>query len=68
MHKNQQNEFILRGLSQHNTQLKRLMEWVNIHYDPHRPAPYEASLNSGDQILLGDSAKLEFLILPREER
>ena len=68
IHKNQDQEFILRGLSQDNTRLKRLLEWVNIHYDPNRPAAYEASLRSGDQITLGESAKLEFLILPREER
>ena len=68
IHKNHEEEFILRGLSQDSTRLKRLLEWVNIHYDPNRPAPYEASLNAGDQITLGPSAKLEFLILPREER
>ncbi|MBM74973.1 MAG: hypothetical protein CMK59_06210 [Proteobacteria bacterium] len=68
VHKSQDNEFILRGLSQEQTRLKRIFEWVNIHYDPNRPAPYEASLKAGDQITLGESAKLEFLILPREER
>jgi len=67
----QKRHYKLRGLSLQPTMLRRFLESYNLRYDPRRPAPLEARLRSGDQITIGDgdnSATLEFLMLPREER
>ena len=65
---NDQGEYILRGLGQERIQVKRSLEWVQLHYDPKLPAPYESNLSSGDRIQIGTDAEIEFVILPREER
>jgi hypothetical protein len=59
-----------RGLSQQPTMVKRLLQRVDLRYDPRRPTPVETPLSSGDRILLGQGdqqAELEFLLLPKEE-
>ena len=65
---NDSGEYILRGLGQQKIQVKRSLEWVQLHYDPNLPAPYESNLSSGDRIQIGREAEIEFVILPREER
>ena len=60
--------YIVRGLSQGKSRLRRFLEWVKLHYDPRRPAPFEGELRSGDRIQFGNSAEVEFLMLPREEK
>ena len=65
---NDSGEYILRGLGQQRIQVKRSLEWVQLHYDPNLPAPYESNLSSGDRIQIGNDAEIEFVILPREER
>ena len=63
--------YTARGLSQYPTQVKRFLESVDLRYDPRRPAPLETRLQSGDRITMGDgerSCKLEFVMLPREEK
>lgn len=60
-----------RGLTLHPVRVKRLLERIDIRYDPRRPAPLETRLKSGDRLELGEgeqSTQLEFLMLPREER
>jgi hypothetical protein len=65
---NDSGEYLLRGLGQQKSQVKRSLEWVQLHYDPRLPAPYESNLSSGDRIQIGTDAEIEFIILPREER
>jgi hypothetical protein len=60
-----------RGLSLQRTEVVRLLERINLRYDPRRPAPLETRLSSGDRIRLGEGegcAEVEFVMLPREER
>jgi hypothetical protein len=67
----QQHRYFARGLSLAPTLVRRFLERVNLSYDPRRPAPLETRLTSGDRVTLGrgqQSAELEFLMLPREER
>jgi len=62
--------YTARGLSQHHTMVKRLLQSVDLRYDPRRPTPVETSLASGDRIILGEGdnrSELEFILLPREE-
>jgi hypothetical protein len=66
-----EHRYFARGLSLAATTVRRFLERVNLSYDPRRPAPLETRLTSGDRIVLGhgeQSAELEFLMLPREER
>ncbi|MEC7946895.1 MAG: hypothetical protein VX265_04960, partial [Myxococcota bacterium] len=63
--------YAARGLGRQPTQVKRLLESVDLSYDPSRPAPLETELRSGDRIRIGDGerqAELEFILLPKEER
>ncbi len=65
------HRYYARGLSLASTTVRRFLERVRLSYDPRRPAPLETRLSSGDRITLGtgeQSAELEFLMLPREER
>ncbi len=65
------HRYFARGLSLASTNVRRFLERVNLSYDPRRAAPLETRLTSGDRIVLGtgdQSAELEFLMLPREER
>ena len=67
----QEQQYHLRGLTIAPTRLERLLERVNLRYDPSLPAPKEVELQSGDRILLGPPGHqtvLEFLMLPREEQ
>lgn len=67
----EQQSYHLRGLTIAPTRLQRLLERVNLRYDPALPAPKEVELQSGDRILLGPPGQqtvLEFLMLPREEQ
>ena len=62
--------YTARGLSQQPTMVKRLLQSVDLRYDPRRPTPVETSLSSGDRIVLGQGeqrAELEFILLPKEE-
>jgi hypothetical protein len=66
-----EHRYFGRGLSLASTTVRRFLERVRLSYDPRRPAPLETRLTSGDRIVLGagdQSAELEFLMLPREER
>ncbi|MED5371443.1 MAG: hypothetical protein VX899_10545 [Myxococcota bacterium] len=61
----------LRGLSQSPSRLRRLLESLDLRYDPRRPAPLETRLHSGDLIELGEGqegAVVEFILLPKEEK
>lgn len=61
----------LRGLTLKPTVVKRLLERIDLRYDPRRPAPLQTPLQSGDRIFLGppeNQTVVEFLMLPREER
>lgn len=63
--------YTARGLSLAPTRVRRFLERVDLRYDPHRPAPLETKLASGDRIILGEGAhqaELEFLMLPKEEQ
>jgi hypothetical protein len=65
------HRYFARGLSLASTTVRRFLERVNLSYDPRRPAPLETRLTSGDRMVLGsgeNTAELEFLMLPREER
>jgi len=62
--------YTARGLSQYPTLVKRLLQRVDLRYDPRRPTPVETSLSSGDRIVLGEGdqhAEIEFILLPKEE-
>ena len=67
----EQQRYAARGLGQQPTQVKRLLESVDLSYDPSRPAPLETELRSWDRIRIGNGqqqAELEFILLPKEER
>jgi hypothetical protein len=59
--------YIIRGLSQQSTVIKRSMETVQLHYNPQSPQPSETQLYSEDLIYMGSGGVLEFIMLPREE-
>ena len=62
--------YAVRGLSQAPTQVKRMLESVDLRYDPSRPAPLETDLHMEDRVLLGTGAQttdIEFLLLPKED-
>ena len=61
-------KYILRGLSQQATQIKRPLESVNLQYEPQSPQPAETQLYSEDLIYMGKSGVIEFIMLPREEK
>jgi len=61
-------KYILRGLSQQATQIKRPLESVNLQYEPQSPQPAETQLYSEDLIYMGTSGVIEFIMLPREEK
>ena len=66
-----EHNYAIRGLSQQPTLVKRLMESVDLRYDPRRPAPLETALQMEDRIIMGTGAtqtEVEFLLLPKEER
>lgn len=63
-------QYTARGLSQYPTLVKRLLQRVDLRYDPRRPTPVETELVSGDRVVLGEgdqTAEVEFVLLPREE-
>ena len=60
-------KYIIRGLSQQATVIKRSMETVQLHYNPQSPQPSETQLYSEDLIYMGSGGVLEFIMLPREE-
>lgn len=65
------HHYAVRGLSQQPTLVKRLLESVDLRYDPRRPAPLETALHTEDRIVMGAGAtqsEVEFLLLPKEER
>ena len=62
--------YTARGLSQYPTLVRRLLQRVDLRYDPRRPTPVETSLASGDRIVLGEGeqrSEVEFVLLPKEE-
>jgi len=66
-----EQRYAARGLGQQPTQVKRLLESIELSYDATRPAPLETELRSGDRIRIGNGAQqaeLEFILLPKEER
>lgn len=66
-----EQRYAARGLGQQPTQVKRLLESVDLSYDPSRAAPLETELRSGDRIRIGNGqqqAEVEFILLPKEER
>lgn len=62
--------YTVRGLSVQPTVVKRLLERVDLRYDPRRPAPLETTLRMEDRVLIGAAGEtvIEFLMLPKEER
>ena len=60
--------YILRGLSQQHSKMKRLLEWAVLNYDAKSPQPNQVVLQNEDIIEVGPDITAEFLILPREER
>lgn len=64
------DRYTVRGLSIQPTLVKRLLERIDLRYDPRRPAPLETALGMEDRILLGPlgETEIEFLMLPKEER
>jgi hypothetical protein len=64
------DRYTVRGLSVQPILVKRLLERIDLRYDPRRPAPLETALGMEDRILLGPDGEteIEFLMLPREER
>ena len=59
--------YIIRGLSQQSTVIKRAMETVHLNYNQQSPQPSETQLYSEDIIYMGSGGVLEFIMLPREE-
>lgn len=61
-----------RGLSLAPTSVRRLLERIDLRYDPRRPAPLETRLSSGDRIRMstqgGGFSEVEFVMLPKEEQ
>jgi hypothetical protein len=69
--RNAHGEYTVRGLSQAATIVKRPLERIDIRYDPSRPAPLETQLQSEDIVIMSDGrneTRLEFVMLPKEER
>jgi hypothetical protein len=65
-----ESHYTVRGLSIQPTIVKRLLEQVDLRYDPHRPAPLQTTLNHGDRVILTDGTNetiVEFIMLPKEE-
>jgi hypothetical protein len=66
------HHYAVRGLSQRPAVVKRMLERIDLSYDPRSPAPLETELKMEDRILLGEPAagvvELEFILLPKEER
>lgn len=64
------DRYTVRGLSIRPVVVKRLLERIDLRYDPRRPAPLETTLGMEDRVLLGPDGEteIEFLMLPREER
>ena len=65
---NANQEYFLRGLSQKSTLIKRMLESVRMDYDPRSPQPAETQLYSEDIVVMGEAGKVEFIMLPREEK
>jgi hypothetical protein len=67
---NDRHQYAVRGLSVQPTVVKRFLARVDLHYDPHRPAPLETDLQMEDRVLIGvnQATEVEFLMLPKEER
>lgn len=66
---NGQSHYVVRGLSQQPTMVKRFLERVDLRYDPRRPAPLETDLKNEDVVLIGPNGEsvVEFILLPKEE-
>jgi hypothetical protein len=64
------DRYTVRGLSVEPTIVRRLLERVDLRYDPRRPAPLETVLRSEDRVLVGPNgeSEIEFVMLPKEER
>lgn len=63
--------YAVRGLSVKPTIVKRMLERIDLRYDPRRPAPLETELSMEDRIIMGegeDVSEIEFLLLPKEEQ
>lgn len=62
-------KYTVRGLSIDPIVVKRMLERIDLRYDPRRPAPLETALQMEDRILLGPKgeSEIEFLMLPKEE-
>jgi hypothetical protein len=61
--------YVLRGLSQQPTEVKRFLESVDLRYDPRRPAPLETELSHEDVITFGKGSvktEVEFILLPKD--
>jgi hypothetical protein len=63
----QGQHYIIRGLSQQSTVIKRPLETVQLNYNPNSPQPSETQLYSEDLIYMGSFGVIEFIMLPREE-
>lgn len=64
------HNYAVRGLSIQPTIVKRMLETVNLAYDPMRPAPLETDLSMEDRVLMGIGgtySEVEFILLPKEE-
>lgn len=60
-----------RGLGLYPTVVRRMLERLDLRYDPRRPAPLETRVRSGDVVELGQGEQgsiVEFIMLPKEER
>jgi hypothetical protein len=67
----ERHQYVVRGLSQHPTVVLRLLERIDLRFDPRRPAPLETSLEMEDRIQVsigGAETELEFVMLPKEEQ
>jgi len=66
-----EQNYAVRGLSVWPTLTRRMLERVDLRYDPRSPAPLQTYLHNGDRMVLSDGVNethLEFLLLPKEER
>lgn len=68
VHNPHNDTYILRGLSQQHTKMKRFLEWAKLDYNPTSPVPNEVVLQNEDMVEIGEQISFEFLILPKEER
>jgi hypothetical protein len=68
VHSPSENQYTLRGLTQHHLKMARMLEWAKLNYNPQSPVPMEVVLSNEDRLELGEQVHVEFLILPREER